>query len=74
MQELATKWAGYMDGAVRSGERSADEILSDLYGLNVEKLREEETDRIPTSPAKPTIVDKILAYAFDACTAICCLR
>lgn len=26
--ETATRWAGYMDGAVRSGERAADEVLA----------------------------------------------
>jgi monoamine oxidase len=28
--ETATYWQGYMDGAVRSGERAAEEILSEL--------------------------------------------
>ncbi len=28
--ETATRWAGYMDGAVRSGERAAREALADL--------------------------------------------
>jgi monoamine oxidase len=28
--ETATVWNGYMDGAVQSGERAADEVLSDL--------------------------------------------
>jgi len=28
--ETATEWSGYMDGAVQSGERAADEVLSDL--------------------------------------------
>jgi monoamine oxidase len=28
--ETATYWNGYMDGAVRSGERAAGEVLSEL--------------------------------------------
>ena len=28
--EYATVWNGYMDGAVRSGRRAADEILAEL--------------------------------------------
>ena len=28
--ETATTWNGYMDGAVRSGERAAAEVLADL--------------------------------------------
>ena len=28
--ETATVWSGYMDGAVQSGERAAEEALSDL--------------------------------------------
>jgi monoamine oxidase len=28
--ETATRWAGYIDGAVRSGERAADEVLAAL--------------------------------------------
>jgi monoamine oxidase len=24
--ETATRWAGFMDGAIRSGERAADEV------------------------------------------------
>jgi len=30
--ETATVWNGYMDGAVRSGERAADEVLTALQG------------------------------------------
>jgi monoamine oxidase len=30
--ETATAWSGYMDGAVRSGERAADEVLAALAG------------------------------------------
>jgi monoamine oxidase len=29
--ELTPKWVGYMDGAIRSGERAADEILTTLH-------------------------------------------
>ena len=28
--ETATRWTGYMDGAVRSGERAAEEVLAAL--------------------------------------------
>ena len=28
--ETATEWSGYMDGAVQSGERAADEVLAAL--------------------------------------------
>jgi monoamine oxidase len=28
--ETATEWSGYMDGAVQSGERAADEVLAGL--------------------------------------------
>jgi monoamine oxidase len=28
--ETATRWAGYMDGAVRSGERAAAAVLGEL--------------------------------------------
>ena len=28
--ETATLWNGYMDGALRSGERAAAEVLADL--------------------------------------------
>jgi monoamine oxidase len=30
--ETATRWMGYMDGAISSGERAASEVLSDLAG------------------------------------------
>jgi len=32
--ELATSWCGYMEGAVESGERAADEILNLVKGSN----------------------------------------
>ncbi len=32
--ETATSWIGYMDGAVESGERAANEVLHSLFGLN----------------------------------------
>ena len=31
--ETSTKWQGYMDGAIESGERAANEVLFGLYGL-----------------------------------------
>merc|ERR1712176_74109 len=34
--ELATKWAGYMDGAVQSGDRAADEVLKAQFALDLE--------------------------------------
>jgi monoamine oxidase len=30
--ELTPKWVGYMDGAIRSGERAADEVVAALGG------------------------------------------
>ncbi len=30
--ELTPKWVGYMDGAIRSGELAADEIVAGLGG------------------------------------------
>jgi monoamine oxidase len=30
--ETATRWMGYMDGAISSGDRAADEVLQQLSG------------------------------------------
>jgi monoamine oxidase len=32
--ETATRWNGYMDGAVQSGERAAAEVLQELRAAN----------------------------------------
>lgn len=37
--ETATVWQGYMDGAVESGERAANEVLYQLYKSDEEKLK-----------------------------------
>jgi hypothetical protein len=36
--ESATQWQGYMDGALESGERVANEILHVLFGGNNNKI------------------------------------
>ncbi|XP_067879699.1 amine oxidase [flavin-containing] B-like isoform X2 [Heterodontus francisci] len=51
--ELADEWAGYMDGAVQSGERAAHEILCELGRLTVEEMLQPEP--LPAeAPRTPT--------------------
>lgn len=50
--ETATAWAGYMDGAVQSGERAAREVAESL-GMDVDRLPPVEEPMNETVPAKP---------------------
>lgn len=60
--ELATQWAGYMDGAVQSGERAANEVLFQ-FGLD---LRPRECKPlISAKAADPAFYEKLLAKGFD---------
>ncbi|ELT94962.1 hypothetical protein CAPTEDRAFT_106886 [Capitella teleta] len=42
--ELATKWAGHMDGAVEAGERAAREVLSALGKIPESKIWQDESE------------------------------
>lgn len=50
--EFASRWAGYMDGAVESGERAAVHMLTELGGLSsveaAKVLSRKEDQEIPT--------------------------
>ncbi|XP_064624623.1 amine oxidase [flavin-containing] B-like [Lineus longissimus] len=60
--EAATVWAGYMDGAVQSGERAAREILHKLGRISQEEVWQEEapsTD-VPHTPITELAIEKFL--------------
>jgi len=65
--ELATHWSGYMDGAVQSGERAAQEVLAELCGSSLTALPAVEPQQLKTLPALPGALEKALATVFDAC-------
>jgi monoamine oxidase len=44
--ETASRWSGYMEGAVESGERAAREVLSVLSGIGEQKSVL-DTDHLP---------------------------
>ena len=37
--DTATEWAGYMDGAIESGERVAHEVLYTMYGASNKSIQ-----------------------------------
>eukprot|EP00978_Attheya_sp_CCMP212_P020999 scaffold60807_cov62-Attheya_sp.AAC.4 len=64
--ELATSWAGYMDGAIQSGERAGREVLSEIYGQTFDKtLVAVEPRQIPVNSMLPSTLEKVLAWLFD---------
>jgi monoamine oxidase len=68
--ETAVIWAGYMDGAVRAGERAAKQALARLDGASdahVDSIGEdaEQPSRVLVArPARPTLLERGLALLF----------
>lgn len=62
--ELAIEWAGYMDGAVQSGERAADEVLRAQFASDL-KPRECMPPLIQSKTAAPCIFERILSVGFS---------
>ncbi|KAG1653942.1 Amine oxidase [flavin-containing] [Nymphon striatum] len=58
--ETATRWSGYMEGAVEAGERSAKEILSELGHIAVSDIWTDE----PPSEESTLTVNFIRIYEF----------
>eukprot|EP00127_Corallochytrium_limacisporum_P007333 Clim_evm20s247 gene=Clim_evmTU20s247 len=60
--ETAKMWAGYMDGAVESGERAAQEVMQSLRRTKDSKYRsvEPESDVIPHIPIGASAVERAL--------------
>ena len=67
--ELATEWAGYMDGAIQSGERAADEVLHALFRINAKP--KQYPSLIETRSANPGTLDLGLAYLYDVAMRWC---
>ncbi|XP_071478560.1 amine oxidase [flavin-containing] B-like [Diadema antillarum] len=53
--ETATKWSGYMDGAVQAGERAAREILHNMGKISGDEVWQEEPEA-QDMPALPFAV------------------
>ncbi|XP_071478580.1 amine oxidase [flavin-containing]-like [Diadema antillarum] len=53
--ETATKWSGYMDGAVQAGERAAREILHNMGKISSDEVWQEEPEA-QDMPALPFAV------------------
>ena len=62
--ELATQWAGYMDGAIQSGERAAEEVLHRLFDQACLPEADAPASVVKAKPAQPGAVDRILAWSF----------
>nr|XP_054748114.1 amine oxidase [flavin-containing] B-like [Lytechinus pictus] len=60
--ETATKWSGYMDGAVQAGERAAREILYAMGKINKDEIWQEEPEAqdMPARPFEEPLVKKHL--------------
>ncbi|XP_033113592.1 amine oxidase [flavin-containing]-like [Anneissia japonica] len=58
--ETARKWAGYMDGAVESGERAAREILFEEGKIREDEIwhDEPESKEVPTLPFQTTFLER----------------
>ncbi|XP_039622454.1 amine oxidase [flavin-containing] B-like [Polypterus senegalus] len=60
--ETATKWSGYMDGAVQAGERAAKEVLHAMGKIPESEIWKEhpESQDVPSRPIKSTFWEKHL--------------
>ncbi|KAK2154325.1 hypothetical protein LSH36_271g07045 [Paralvinella palmiformis] len=60
--ECATYWAGYMEGAIQSGERAAREVLCLLNKINESDIDQEEPllAEFPEHPVNVTIIEHML--------------
>ncbi|XP_070573962.1 amine oxidase [flavin-containing] B-like [Ptychodera flava] len=60
--ETATRWAGYMDGAIQAGERAAREILHVMGRIRADEIwqTEPESEDVPAVPVNATLVEKLL--------------
>jgi monoamine oxidase len=70
--ETAVQWAGYMDGAVRAGERAAKQAVARLDGVpdtHIDSIGEdpETPSRVLVArAARPTLLERGLALLFAA--------
>lgn len=51
--ECATNWAGYMNGAVQSGERAAREVMAALGRLPADQIEQIEPNSVEYPPEGP---------------------
>jgi monoamine oxidase len=60
--ESATYWAGYMEGAIQSGERAAREILNATGRIPTSEIWQEEPQlpEFPEPPFEPLFIEKLL--------------
>ncbi|XP_077198982.1 amine oxidase [flavin-containing] A-like isoform X2 [Paroedura picta] len=60
--ETATKWSGYMEGAVQAGERAAREILHSMGKISKNEIwaMEPESKDVPTLPVTTTFLERNL--------------
>ncbi|XP_015265262.1 PREDICTED: amine oxidase [flavin-containing] A-like [Gekko japonicus] len=60
--ETATKWSGYMEGAVQAGERAAREILYSMGKISKNEIwvTEPESTDVPALPVTTTFLERIL--------------
>ncbi|XP_048885557.1 amine oxidase [flavin-containing] B-like [Brienomyrus brachyistius] len=73
--ETATKWSGYMDGAVQAGERAAREVLHTMGKISsLEIWKEDEEDQdVPSTPITASFLEKWLPSvpAFVSMVTVC---
>jgi monoamine oxidase len=60
--ETATRWAGYMDGAVEAGERAAREVLHAMGKIGADQIWAEEApdESFPEVPFEKMFIERIL--------------
>ncbi|XP_060090152.1 amine oxidase [flavin-containing] A-like [Heteronotia binoei] len=60
--ETATKWSGYMEGAVQAGERAAREILYSMGKIPMNEIwvKEPESKDVPALPITTTFLERNL--------------
>lgn len=51
--ECATNWAGYINGAVQSGERAAREVMAALGRLSADQIEQIEPNSVEYPPEGP---------------------
>ncbi|XP_070575269.1 amine oxidase [flavin-containing] B-like isoform X2 [Ptychodera flava] len=60
--ETATKWRGYMDGAVQAGERAAREALHAMGRISEDEIWQEEpeSEEVPALPCEYSTLERML--------------
>ncbi|KAK6473519.1 amine oxidase [Huso huso] len=60
--ETATRWSGYMDGAVQAGERAAREVLHSMGKISKAEIWTEdpESKEVPSQPITATFLEEHL--------------